>query len=229
MTGDVLRFQVRDTGIGIPPEKLDSIFEPFTQADGSHTRRFGGTGLGLPISRKLAILMRGRLWAESDPGSGSCFFVELPLPACAERTRADESSSELAPPPGLRVLAAEDNPINQKVICAMLSRQHWEVSLASNGREAYEAYLRAPFDFVLMDIQMLEVDGLAATSLIRQDERRRGLRPIPIFALTAHASEGQQQQCLAAGMNAVITKPVNLKTLLRKIESVLTASSPSKG
>ena len=225
LAGERVGFEVCDTGIGIPPEKLDLIFEPFTQADGSHTRRFGGTGLGLPISRKLAVLMGGRLWAESDPGTGSRFFVELPLPERAGLCRADESASEFVPPPGLRVLVAEDNPINQKVICAMLSRQRWEVSLAGNGKAAYEKYLREPFDFILMDIQMPELDGLAATRLIRQDEHRHGRRHIPIFALTAHAADTQQQQCLAAGMDAVITKPISLKTLMRQIESALQTST----
>jgi CheY-like chemotaxis protein len=177
----------------------------------------------------LAILMGGRLWGESEPGLGSHFLVELPLPARAEPRRADESVPEFVTPPGLRVLVAEDNPINQKVICAMLARQRWEVVLAGNGKVAYERYLRQPFDFILMDIQMPELDGLAAARLIRQDEHRRGLRATPIFALTAHAADTQQQQCLAAGMDAVITKPVNLKTLLQKIESVLAAALPAKG
>ena len=219
-TGNV-RFEVRDTGIGIPPEKLSSIFDPFTQADGSHTRRFGGTGLGLAISQRLVALMNGRLWAESEFGRGSRFFFELPLPVCPEPVRVEQPAEAIPLPPDLNVLVAEDNPINQKVVCAMLRRQGWTVSLAANGKEAYDYFLREPFDVVLMDIQMPEVDGLEATRLIRQDETRRGCRNTPIIALTAHAAPAQREQCLAEGMDAVITKPVNLQGLLLQIGATL--------
>jgi signal transduction histidine kinase/CheY-like chemotaxis protein len=229
--GDVVRFEVRDSGIGIPQDKLQLIFEPFTQADGSHTRQFGGTGLGL-TKRRLVHLMGGKLWAESSVGHGSRFFVELSLPSRpapapdADRTQV-QGEAWL---PNLNVLVAEDNPINQKVICSMLRRQGWGVTLAANGREAYDRFLQAQFDLVLMDVQMPEMDGLQATRLIRREEARRSADsarpPTPIVALTAHASEQQHQQCLTDGMDAVITKPVNLAALLHCIREVLARAKP---
>ncbi len=222
-----LRVDIADSGIGVPPEKLQSIFEPFTQADGSHTRRFGGTGLGLTITRRLVDLMGGRLSVESKPGRCSCFSIELPLPVGTEPVPAEHETVPLTLPDSLTVLVAEDNPINQRVICAMLKRQGWSVVLTANGKEAYESFLQGQFDLVLMDVQMPEVDGLESTRLIRQDESRRKLERTPIIALTAHAADAQQQQCLAAGMDAVITKPVNFKTLLDQLGSVLKAREPA--
>jgi CheY-like chemotaxis protein len=221
--GDTVRMEVRDTGIGIPAGKLDSIFEAFTQADGSHTRQFGGTGLGLTITRRLVELMGGRLWAESEAGQGSRFFVELelakvPTPVVSELATPNTVTSL---PRGLRILVAEDNPINQKVIDAMLRRQGWSVTLAGNGAEACRYSAEGTFDLVLMDVQMPEVDGLDATRRIRADEARRGLKRTPILALTAHASKAQHEECLAQGMDAVLTKPVNLPDLLRGIAAAV--------
>lgn len=223
-----IRLAVKDTGIGIAPEKLQTIFDPFIQADGSHTRHFGGTGLGLTITRRLSTLMGGRLWAESQPGRGSCFFLELPL---ADRTGQAMPAQVQEPTgpfefPALQVLVAEDNIVNQKVICAMLRRRGCTVTLAATGAAAYAHFLRKKFDIVLMDIQMPEMDGLEATGLIRNEEDRRSHsstppRRTPIVALTAHASQEQHQEYLANGLDGVITKPVNLDTLLRSIREVL--------
>jgi signal transduction histidine kinase/CheY-like chemotaxis protein len=216
-----LRFDIADSGIGVPPDKLHSIFEPFTQADGSHTRRFGGTGLGLTITRRLVDLMSGRLSVESKMGRCSCFSIELPLAPGTEPVLAENDAVLPLLPDSLLVLVAEDNPINQKVIRVMLQRQGWTVEVAGTGKEAYESFLRGQFDLVLMDVQMPEVDGLEATRLIRQAESQSKAERTPIVALTAHATAAQQEQCLAAGMDGVITKPVNFKTLLRQLGPML--------
>jgi signal transduction histidine kinase/CheY-like chemotaxis protein len=218
------RFSVADTGIGIPPEKLGSIFDAFTQADGSHTRRFGGTGLGLTITRRLVDLMGGHLWAESASGKGSRFCFELPLEPACPPTHEAVSGCAATPTalPELQVLVAEDNPINQKVICAMLRRQQWSVTVASNGADAWNLFRDRRFDLILMDVQMPEMDGLEATRLIRREEQRRATsQRIPIMALTAHASPQQHEEYLAEGMDGVLTKPINLPTLLEGIRSVM--------
>jgi signal transduction histidine kinase/CheY-like chemotaxis protein len=223
----MVRFEIRDTGIGVAPDKLKSIFDAFTQADGSHTRRFGGTGLGLTITQRLVNLMAGRIRVESQVGRGSCFCVELPMERCAELPPAAEvrPAITLRAPSSLEVLVAEDNLINQKVISALLRRQGWSITLAGNGEEAYRHFLRSRFDLILMDVQMPEMDGLEATALIRGEEtsrRGRGRESrTPIIALTAHTSQSQHLQCLAAGMDLVVTKPVNLQALLRGIQEVM--------
>ena len=219
-----LRFAVEDTGIGIAREKREAIFDAFTQADGSHTRQFGGSGLGLTITRRLVDLMGGDLRVESEPGRGSCFFFDLPMPAVqppAALPKNAGSSAETALPP-LRVLVAEDNAINQKVIDALLRRQGWTVVLVANGKLACDAFACQRFDAILMDIQMPEMDGLEAAGWIRQKERECACScRMPIVALTAHASRAQHDQCIAAGMDGVVTKPVNLPALLSCIAEVI--------
>ena len=219
-----LRFAVEDTGIGIAPGKREAIFEAFTQADGSHTRRFGGSGLGLTITRRLVELMSGKLNLTSEPGKGSCFFFELPIPSVTEPALSavaiDSESVESLP--ALRVLVAEDNAINQKVITALLRRRGWTVVLASNGRLACETFDRERFDLILKDIQMPEMDGLEAARWIRQREREHHAQDrTAIVALTAHACQAQHDQCLAAGMDGVATKPVTFPALLSCISAVL--------
>ena len=221
-TSGLLRFDVQDTGIGIPSDKFASIFEAFTQADGSHTRRFGGSGLGLTITKHLVTLIGGEITVQSEPGRGSQFTVQLPL----QTTRAEAPSSELnklslEDLPRMHVLVAEDNVVNQKVATSILRRQGWTAKVASTGKQAYEMFLNEHFDLVLMDVQMPELDGLEATLLIRQEEERRGLSRIPIVALTAHAAPAQHEQCVAHGMDAIVTKPIDIPALFDAIREVV--------
>ena len=214
-----LRIDVQDTGIGIEPESLSRLFQPFEQGDASMSRRFGGTGLGLAISKRLVELMDGRLWAQSRPGVGSTFSIELPLrpaaapaepaapvAAVAEQRRAGE----------LRLLIAEDNPVNQRVASRMLQRLGYRADVVENGRLAVEAAEREQYDVIFMDVQMPELDGLEAT---RRIKARPGRSPW-IVALTAHALEDDRRQCLAAGMNDFLSKPVQLSELTAALERV---------
>jgi len=205
--GEGLSVSVTDTGIGIPREAVDKIFTMFEQADGSTTRQYGGTGLGLAISRRLARLMGGDLSVASSPGRGSCFSLTLPLrESAAPRARASVARADIA---GLRVLVAEDNAINQLVVRRLLEQQGAEVEVVSNGLEAVQSWKRAPPDVILMDCQMPVCDGYTATRLLRQAGAH-----LPILALTANTLEGDRQRCLEAGMDAHISKPVDLNQLL---------------
>lgn len=201
-----VRIEVRDTGVGIPPEEIGCIFEPFTQADMSDTRRFQGLGLGLPIARRLAESIGARIEVESTPGRGSTFSVALDLQVVSEREAGAEEPppSPRAPETGLRVLVVDDNELNRKVAAAILTRLGCRVSTASGGREAVERALRGDIDLVFMDCQMPEMDGYAATRAIRAREEDRR---VPIVALTANAAEGSRENCLAAGMDDFVTKP----------------------
>jgi PAS domain S-box-containing protein len=228
-----LKFCVRDTGIGIPKEKQHSIFEAFTQVDGSSTREFGGTGLGLTISSQLVALMDGEIGVESEPGQGSEFYFtavfEVPEQACLKPTSFEtvieplkEGTAEQAvTKSGLRILAVEDNPINQRLVTRLLEKSGHRVTVASNGREAIDSLAGAnwEFDAVLMDVQMPEMDGLEATQEIRRLESARNGR-IPIIALTAHAMERDKERCLRAGMDRYLTKPIQanlMKAVLQEI------------
>jgi two-component system, sensor histidine kinase and response regulator len=216
--GDLLRFSVTDTGIGLSEQQQQKLFAPFAQADSSTTRRFGGTGLGLAICRRLAELMGGQVGLSSELGKGSCFWFTASLPSCgAEEVRPvtpDRLKHDAAKQPRLeaRVLVAEDNITNQKVVRLLLERLGCRVEMVGNGREAVEAVARDQFDLVLMDCQMPELDGYEASRQIRQAERGTG-RQIPIIALTANALRGEREQCVAAGMDDHVAKPVRFETL----------------
>ncbi len=219
---DRIRFDISDTGIGIAKDKQQLIFEAFAQADGSTTRRYGGTGLGLSITAKLVALMAGSLSLESELGRGSCFSVELPLPAAAAAPVAPAAATAPAPRAaggGLHVLLAEDNPVNQLVARRYLERAGHSVVVADNGFTAVAAYQREPFDLVLMDLQMPEMDGLEATAGIRRIEAERGTRT-PIVALTAHATAGDRERCEAASMDGYASKPIQREQLFAEIARV---------
>ncbi|MFH1034387.1 MAG: ATP-binding protein [Pseudomonadota bacterium] len=230
MTKDeaVLRVTVTDSGIGISPEKVAQIFEPFSQADASTTRRYGGTGLGLTISRQLVEIMGGRIEVNSEPGHGSTFTftvrVGLDLEAAArcDLTQPVEIGPESAklslPQVRLKILLAEDNLVNQKLATILLERRGHQVVLTGNGREALEALAQDRFDLVLMDVEMPEMDGVEATSFIRKREQGHGGH-IPIVALTAHALKGDRERLLAAGMDAYLTKPLEPTKLYEIVES----------
>ena len=219
-----LLFSVRDTGIGIPPEKHRVIFDPFTQADGSTTRKYGGTGLGLSIASGLAKMMDGRIWVESQPGQGATFYFTVTMNLTGEK--AVHRSARLADVPrqgdkrSLRILLAEDNTVNQRLATHVLEREGHHVQVAGSGREAIAMLQREEFDLVLMDIQMPELNGLQATAHIRQMERISGKR-LPIVAMTAQTGDSDRQRCLKAGMDAYVSKPIRVSELMNLIESVV--------
>lgn len=216
----LLTFEVADTGVGFDAEHAARLFQRFSQADASITRRFGGTGLGLSICHALTSLMGGVISAESTPGQGSRFRVELPLAraeAAPERpARAREPS--LAP---LRVLLAEDHPTNQRVVQLILATQQAEVVTVADGAQALEAFGLERFDVVLMDMQMPVMDGLSATRALRALEARTGAEPTPIIMLSANAMTAHRIQAHEAGADLHLPKPITAATLLAGIEAAL--------
>jgi len=236
--GPAIHFDVLDTGIGMSPEQAAVLFHPFQQADASMTRRFGGTGLGLTITKRLAVMLGGDITVESEPGTGSVFHVtvatgplegvefvdftaeEQPTPLPAEVQSASEPSRIEA-----RILLVEDGPDNQRLISFLLRKAGAEVSLAENGAVAVEQVLAASeqgksFDLILMDMQMPVMDGYEATRVLRQKGHTG-----PIIALTAHAMEGDREKCLAAGCDDFATKPIDRKHLLTVISRYLPVSA----
>jgi CheY-like chemotaxis protein len=211
-------FTVSDTGVGIPAERLAEVFDKFSQGDESTTRRFGGTGLGLAICRELVALMGGTLRVDSKPRRGSTFAFELPL----ERVTASDAGMGVQESRhALRVLAAEDNLTNQMILSALLTPLEADVTMVDNGRKAVEAFEQSAFDIVLMDIQMPELNGVDATQAIRQLETEKGLPRTPVLAVTANVMTHQVREYLAAGMDAVVAKPLQAVVLFGEMERAL--------
>ena len=229
-----LLFSVRDTGIGIPQEKRRVIFEAFSQADMSTTRLYGGTGLGLTIASRLVDLMGGRIAVESEPGKGSIFRFDIkvgvagegtelaPIPATATSGSALGRRAARTATRPLQVLVAEDNPVNQKLAVRLLEKLGHRVQLVENGEQAVATAKVQHFDALLLDVQMPVMGGLAACAAIRAWERSRGAH-VPIVAMTAHAMQGDEERCLAAGMDDYISKPIDIDRLV----SVLGKIAPS--
>ena len=216
-----LLLTVQDTGIGIAPEALSKIFEHFEQADNSTTRQYGGSGLGLTICKRLSELMGGSIKAESEKGKGSVFYVELPFSLPENVSTSNEDSSPITfTTKGLSILLTEDNRFNADTIASMLERMGHKADIACNGREALDMWHVAPYDCILMDIQMPVMDGHLALSTIRAEERRKG-GFTPIIAVTAHALQGDRERLLAEGFDGYVAKPVNMLALTEEIERVV--------
>jgi len=214
----LLHFAISDTGIGVPADLQQAIFEPFRQADASTTRRFGGTGLGLAICAELVAKMNGRIWVESpwkdeeglaQQGSRFHFTAQLAHAEAAEREPAAEAEIKIAP---MSILVAEDNRINQRLIERMLARQGHQVTLVASGLEAVTAASQQSFDVILMDVQMPIMDGINATRKIRESGNR-----IRIIAVTANAMSGDRERCLAAGMDDYLSKPIQMRELAQTL------------
>ena len=221
-----LEFRVTDTGVGIPAEKLETIFESFQQAYTDTARRFGGSGLGLTISRRLAEQLGGQLRVESQPGRGSTFYFRLTLPKARAAVAAAPTEPDYLARPGTRVLLVEDHPVNQQLAQLIMEGWQFAVDTADNGPEALALFEQHAYDVVLMDIQMPGMSGLEATALMRRhpDARRAGT---PIIALTANAVRADQATYRAAGLNDYLLKPFEERELFLKIEANLNTAAPA--
>ena len=229
-SSDGVCFEVRDTGIGMSPDRIERLFDKFVQADSSTTRRFGGAGLGLAICRELCAAMGGTIRAESVVGRGSRFTVWLPLEPVDQAAQAAPTAVEAASLPEdrpLRVLAAEDNEVNQLVLKTLLGQFGIDPVLVGNGEDAVAAWADDVWDVILMDAQMPVMDGVTAARQIRRREAEAGRAPTPIVALTANAMSHQVEAYLAAGMNAVVAKPIQVAQLLDVLAEV-TSREPDR-
>lgn len=218
-----VRFEIRDTGIGIPEDKLHLIFEPFTQADSSLTRRYGGAGLGLAISKEVVQMLGGELEVQSASGEGSVFSFALPFEEAGRSKETApivnaEQTKKTRPGKSVRILVVEDDPMIAELLGMFLNRAGYEAQMAEHGRKALEILEQEAFDLILMDLKMPVMDGYEAASQIR---RREEWRTIPIIALTAHARSEEKEKCLAIGMNDFLTKPVDSPQLYAAIEKHL--------
>ena len=220
----MIRFEIRDSGIGIPADQLQKLFKAFEQADNSSTRKYGGTGLGLAISKQLVEMMGGEISVTSDVGVGSTFSFAIPLPLVDGQSPADKSpvgrvgKLPLARLDGIRILVVDDNEFNQQIAQEMLEYAGATVDLAGNGQEAVQKVRSTTFDCVLMDMQMPVLDGIEATEIIRADTC---FKAMPIIAMTANATQEEKFRCYQAGMNDFITKPVEPAQLTQRVRRVI--------
>jgi PAS domain S-box-containing protein len=243
-----LRCKVRDTGPGIPQDRLDALFKPFSQVDASTTRKFGGTGLGLSIVKRLVELMGGEVGVQSEPGAGSVFWFTARLGAASQQVRPPVTSAiesleawQVTSQPLMaghaarsqqareqyRILLAEDNAVNQKVACRSLEKLGYRVDVVADGRAAVESWRTGRYDLILMDCQMPGLDGYAATQEIRALEKQAAAKRIPIVALTAHAVMGADKQCKDAGMDAYLSKPIVREQLAACLDRFLDSAEPN--
>jgi CheY-like chemotaxis protein len=216
--------EVEDTGIGFDEAGGDKLFERFIQADGAITRRFGGTGLGLSICKSLVEMMGGRIEARSAPGRGSRFRVVLPLERASVEARPEGPAEPFALDRPLRVLLAEDHPVNQKVVQYILEPLGAQLTIVGDGAQALAVLETVRFDLVLMDMQMPVMDGLAATRALRAHEARRGeCAPVPLIMLSANALAEHRQQALDAGADRPLAKPITAAALIAAVRDTLAA------
>lgn len=235
----ILRFLVKDTGIGIPAHRLSVLFNPFTQVDGSYKRKYGGTGLGLTISKQLVRLLGGEIGVESEEGKGATFWFTIPLrrqeaPAAAEKETDAVPGREISRSPAVkpdkdsvRILVAEDNMINRKLVLRILEKLGYEVDAVTTGLQAVEKAVEVCYDLILMDVQMPDMDGLDATRCIRGLDSRATAPDVPVIALTAHAIKGDREKCIEAGMDDYISKPFDQSKFAEMVVRWL--SQPARG
>ena len=236
----ILGIEVKDTGIGMSEAQVSKLFQPFTQADISTTRKFGGTGLGLTISARLVELMHGCIWVESEVGKGSSFHAEVVLGRTSVQgiqTRETSKSENVIPVTrhsiqrnlrNLKVLLAEDNAMNQTLGMRLITKFGHSVVVANNGIEAIEKWKHGEFDLILMDVDMPVLNGLEATANIREIEHPTGRR-IPIIGLTAHVLSGSREMCLAVGMDGYLSKPINIEALWKELDNLAQGSNLNEG
>ncbi len=217
-TGTRLEFLIKDTGIGIPTEKLQVIFDPFVQVNSSRSRRHHGTGLGLAITKKLIDLMGGTIYVQSDVNKGSNFQFELEFQE-ARQTVFEQESKKLSVPANLSILLVEDEPVSQTIVEALLTDEGYQVKVASSGFEALKKITEQPFDIILMDLRMPEMDGLETTSQIRSMSDKK-IASTKIIAFTGDVMKETVQQCEAIGMDGVIAKPIDIHEVNRVIANV---------